>query len=73
MALTEEQKQSRAEARRLTAALKEETQAHRREARQREWHENNMYLSREQAASAEPSRGCGLPVIDNLGSWPPLM
>lgn len=73
MALSEEQKQSRAEARRLTAALKEEAQAHRREAKQREWHEKYMYLTREEAAAGEPCRGCGLAVIDNLGSWPPLM
>jgi hypothetical protein len=73
MALTEEQKQSRAEARRLTAALKEEAQAHRREAKQREWHEKDMYLTCDQAAAGEACRGCGLPVIDNLGSWPPLM
>lgn len=73
MALSEEQKQSRAEARRLTAALKEEAQAHRREAKQRDWREKDMYLTRDQAAAGEPCRGCGLPVIDNLGGWPPLM
>jgi len=73
MALTKEQKQSRAEARRLSAALKEEAQAHRREAKQREWHEKDMYLTRDQAAAGEACRGCGLPVIDNLGSWPALM
>lgn len=28
-----------------------------------------MYLTREQAAVGEPCRGCGLPVIDNLGEW----
>lgn len=73
MAVDEEQKRSRAEARRLTAAVKEEAQAHRREAKQREWREKGMYLTREQALSGEPCRGCGLPVIDNLGSWPALM
>lgn len=73
MALTEEQKQAGAEARQLAAALKDETQAHRRVAKQREWHEKDMYLTRDQAAAGEPCRGCGLPVIDNLGSWPPLM
>lgn len=73
MALSEEQKQSRAEQRRLTAALKEEAQAHRREAKQREWRERDMYLTRDQAAAGEPCRGCGLPVVDNLGGWPPLM
>ena len=32
-----------------------------------------MYLTREQAAAGELCRGCGLPVIDNLGNWPGTM
>jgi len=71
--LTEDQKRERAEKRRLSAALKEEEQAHRREANRREWHEKGMFLTRDQAAAGEPCRGCGLPVIDGLGSWLPLM
>lgn len=73
MALTEEQKAARAEKRRMTNALKEEARVRRDEARRREWVENGMYLTREQAAAGEPCRGCGLPVIDNLGSWPGTM
>lgn len=73
MPLTEDQKRERAEKRRLTAALKEEEQAHRREAQRREWQVKDMYLTRDQAAAGEPCRGCGLPVIDNLGPWAPLM
>ena len=73
MPLTEDQKRERAEKRRLSAALKEEEQAHRREAKRREWHEKGMFLTRDQAAAGEVCRGCGLPVIDGLGSWPPLM
>ena len=69
MPLTEQQKQARAEKRRMTSALKEEARAHRDEARRVEWREKGMYLTREQAAAGEPCRGCGLPVIDNLGDW----
>ena len=73
MLLTEEQKAARMEQRRLNAALKEEARAHRAEAKRREWRENDMYLTRAQAAANEPCRGCGLPIIDNLGDWPGTM
>ncbi|HEX4402818.1 MAG TPA: hypothetical protein VHZ98_15970 [Galbitalea sp.] len=72
MALTEAEKEARAEKRRIAAAQRAEDDALRHEARRRVWHEKGMYLTREQAAAGEPCRGCGLPVIDNLGSWPPL-
>ena len=70
MALTDDQKAARAEKRRRVDALKEEEGAHRDEARRREWRELGMLLTLEQAAAGEPCRGCGLPIIDNLGSWP---
>lgn len=73
MALTEEQKAARAEKRRIRAALAAEADEHRLAERRHEWHEKGMYLSREQAAAGEPCRGCGLPVIDNLGGWRPTM
>lgn len=73
MPLCEEQKAERAEKRRMTNALKEEARAHRDEARRVQWQEEGKYLTREQAAAGEACRGCGLPVIDNLGSWPGTM
>ena len=73
MALTEEQKQTRAETRQRNEALRAEADAVRREAKRREWHEKGMFLTRDQAAAGEPCRACGLPVIDGLGSWPPPM
>lgn len=73
MPLTEEQKAERAQKRRMTSALKEEARAHRGEARRQEWCDKGMYLTREQAAGGKACRGCGLPVIDNLGSWPGTM
>jgi hypothetical protein len=69
MPLTEQQKQARAEKRRMTNALKEEARANRDEARRIEWREKRMYLTPEETAAGEPCRGCGLPVIDNLGDW----
>lgn len=73
MPVTEDQKREPADRRRPSAALKEEEQAHPTEAKRREWYQKNMFLTREQAAAGEACRGCGLPVIDGLGSWPPLM
>lgn len=71
--LTDEQKAERAAKRQLTNALKEEARAQRDEAKRREWREKGMYLTREQAATGALCRGCGLPVIDNLGNWPGTM
>ena len=71
--LTEQEKNERADKRRMSVALRDEAQAHAREAKRQEWAEKSMYLTRDQAAAGEPCRGCGPPVIDNLGSWPPLM
>lgn len=73
MALTEVQKRTRAETRLRNEALQAEEDALRREAKSREWREKGMYLTRDQAAAGEPCRGCGLPVIDGLGSCPPMM
>ncbi|MEV7874189.1 hypothetical protein [Microbacterium sp. NPDC089188] len=71
--LTKGQKAARAAKRHMTNALKEEVRAHRDEAKRREWRKKGMCLTREQAAAGERCRGCGLPFIDNLGSWPATM
>lgn len=73
MPLTSEEKADRTRKRQLSAALKAEARAKRCEARSREWAAKGMYLGREEAANGEPCRGCGLPVIDNLGDWPATM
>ena len=70
--MTEAEKEARAEKRKIAAAQRAEDDALRHEVRRREWQARGMFLTREQAAAGEPCRGCGLPVIDNLGSWPPL-
>lgn len=71
--LTEEQKAERALKRRRTEALKAEAQTLRHEAKRREWAEQDMYLTREEAQAGALCRGCGLPAVDNLGERPPLM
>lgn len=73
VALTEEQKAAHAAKPQLTTALKEEERALRKDARRGQWYEQDLYLTREQALAGEPCGGCGLPVIDNLGSWPDTM
>jgi hypothetical protein len=71
--LSDEQKATRAMARRHKAALAAEAEAMRQEARRREWQANGTYLTREEFEAGVHCRGCGLPIIDRLGSWLPLM
>lgn len=73
MPLSDEQKAARAEKCQLARALETEARAHLDEVRRCEWCEEGMHLAREQAVAGEPYRGCGLPEIDNLGSWPATM
>jgi len=71
--LTEEEKAQRALNRRRKAALETERDENRREERQREWVANGMYPTRAEINAGAGCRGCGLPVADRLGSWPPLL
>jgi len=71
--LTEEEKARRALDRRRKEALQAEEDAVRREHKRREWETNGTYLTREEYAAGAPCRGCGLPIIDGLGSWPALL
>jgi hypothetical protein len=71
--LSTEEKDRRTQARRLKEALAAEAEAVRRDDRRRVWDERKMYLTRDEAMSGAPCRGCGLPVIDGRGSWPALL
>jgi hypothetical protein len=71
--LTEEEKARRALNRRRKDALEAEQDEVRQEARRREWEANGMYLSRAEINEGAACRGCGLPVADGLGRWPPLL
>lgn len=71
--LSEEEKARRATTRRRKAAIAAEENAIRRENKQREWHEKGTYLSRAELDAGVHCRGCGLPIIDDLGKRPPLL
>lgn len=73
MPVTEEQKQVRAEVRQMNEALRDGADVLRHEAKRRKWHERWMFMIRDQTAACEPSRSWGLPVIDGVGSWPPVI
>jgi hypothetical protein len=71
--LSEYEKERRALARRTKSALATEADAHRREAQRRRWAEEGTRLTRAELEAGVCCRGCGLPIIDELGDWPPLM
>lgn len=70
---SEEQLAARGAARARKQALAAEEGHLRHEAAHQRWITEGKYLTREEAASSAPCRGCGLLVIDGLGSWPPLL
>lgn len=57
----------------MKEALEAESRAQRSEARNREWAEKEMYLSREELIAGKPCHGCGLPVVDDHGNWSPSL
>jgi hypothetical protein len=71
--LSEDEKERRALARRTKSALAAEADAHRQEAQRRRWAEEGTRLTRAELEAGVCCRGCGLPIIDELGDWPPLM
>lgn len=71
--LTEEQKRQRAAKRALRSALEAEADDRRRRERDEQWEREGTRLSWAEYVAGEPCRGCGLPMTDELGSWPPLL
>jgi hypothetical protein len=71
--LSNDEKERRALARRTKSALAAEADAHRQEVKRRRWAEEGSRLTRAELEAGVCCRGCGLPVIDELGDWPPLM
>jgi hypothetical protein len=71
--VSEDEKESRALARRTKSALAVEADAHWQEAKLRRWAEDGTRLTRADLQAGVCCRGCGLPIIDGLGDWPPLM
>lgn len=71
--LSNDEKERRALARRTKSALAAEADAHRQEAKRRRWANEGSRLTRAELEAGVCCRGCGPPVIDELGDWPPLM
>jgi len=71
--LSEEEKARRATNRRRHAAVLAEEEDARQTRMRQEWVANGTYLSRAELEARVPCRGCGQPIIDGLGQWPPLM
>ncbi|MBQ0852898.1 hypothetical protein J8N05_32530 [Streptomyces sp. BH-SS-21] len=70
---TEEQKRQRAAKCALRSALEAEADDRRRRERDEQWKREGTRLTWAEYAAGEPCRGCGQPMTDELGSWPPLM
>lgn len=71
--LSEEEKARRATNRRQHAAVLAEEEDARQTRKRQEWIANGTYLNRAELEARVPCRGCGQPIIDDLGQWPPLM
>ncbi|MFD8389868.1 hypothetical protein ACFV2N_11865 [Streptomyces sp. NPDC059680] len=71
--LTEEQRRERAAKRALRSALDAEADEQRRRERDERWKREGTHLNWAKYMAGEPCRGCGEPMQDELGSWPPLM
>jgi hypothetical protein len=71
--MSHEQKAQRALKKARTRALAAEEQHERMEAKRREWDVNGTRLSREEFDAGELCRGCGQPIVDGRGDWPPLL
>lgn len=71
--LSEEAKERRAANRRRKRALEAEADALRDEERRKVWVEQGMYLTQAEIEAGVNCRGCGQPLVDGLGGWPPLL
>lgn len=71
--ISEDEKERRALARRTKSALAAEADAHRQEAKRQRWAKEGTRLTRAELEAGVCCRGCGLPIIDELGDSPPLM
>lgn len=70
--MTDEQREHRALVRARREALAAEEEDRRLEEQRQQWHRDGAYLSRAEVEAGEPCRGCGQPLLDGLGDWPPL-
>jgi hypothetical protein len=70
--MTDEQREQKALSQARTAAEAAEEADRRREERQQQWLREGAYMSRAEMEAGERCRGCGQPLLDGAGDWPPL-
>ena len=70
--MTSEEREQRALLRARRAAVVAEEEDRRLEERRQHWQREGAYLSWAELEAGEPCRGCGQPLLDGLGGWPPL-
>jgi hypothetical protein len=71
--MSDEQREQRALLRARRAAEAAEAEDRRTEERRQQWLRDGTYMSRAEIEAGEPCRGCGQPLLDGLGGWPPLL
>jgi hypothetical protein len=71
--MTDQRREHRAllRARRLATTAEEEDR--RVQERRQQWQRDGIYMSRAEIEAGEPCRGCGEPLVDGTGGWPPLL
>jgi len=71
--MTDEQREQKALLRARRAAEAAEEEDRRTEERRQQWQREGAYMSRAEMEAGEPCRGCGQPLLDGMGGWPPLL
>lgn len=71
--MTDEQREQRALLRARRAAEAAEEEDRRTEERRQQWQREGTYMSWAEIEAGEPCRGCGQPLLDGMGGWPPLL
>jgi hypothetical protein len=70
--MTDEQREQKALSQARKAAEAAEEEDRRREERRQQWQREGTYMSWAEMEAGEPCRGCGQPLLDGAGDWPPL-
>lgn len=71
--MTDEQREQRTLLRARRAAEAAEEEDRRTEERRQQWQREGTYMSWAEIEAGEPCRGCGQPLLDGMGGWPPLL
>jgi hypothetical protein len=71
--MTDEQREQKALLRARRAAEAAEEDDRRTEERRQQWQREGTCMSWAEIEAGEPCRGCGQPLLDGMGDWPPLL